>query len=54
MKKNNLILALEILIIIMSLWIGITSLIYNLKYPEKTKMQVFLHLPKHFILNFSK
>jgi len=33
-------------------WTSGTSMIYRFKNPSKTQTEVFLHIPKSFILNF--
>jgi len=40
------------LLIAIMLWVSLTSLVYNGLNPEKTQMEVFLHIPRHIILNF--
>jgi len=46
-------LILYILFYICFSWYVITTLIYTFSHPEKTQTQVFLHIPKHLILNFN-
>lgn len=38
--------------IVLCLWCSVTSLIYWGMNPELSQMEVFLHIPKSFILNF--
>lgn len=40
--------------LIIVFWITITSLSYWGRYPNKTGMEVFLHIPKSAILDFDK
>jgi len=37
-----------------SVWCAITSTIMGFKHPEMTEMQLFLAIPKTFVLNFEK
>lgn len=50
--KNKLIKILNIVIIIIIIWVSITTSIYAMKNPSKTQTEVFLHIPKSFILKF--
>jgi len=42
-----------IIFVIILLWVACTSVIYSFINPSKTQTEVFLHLPKSFILDFS-
>ncbi len=42
----------NVLLIIVIMWMNITSLIYWGMNPGLSKMQVFLNIPKSFILDF--
>lgn len=33
-------------------WHFATTMIYAFSHPEKTSTQIFLHIPKHFVLDF--
>lgn len=35
------------------LWAACTSQIYGFKNPSKTQTEIFLHIPKSFVLDFS-
>ena len=47
--KNNFLLTLFTFCI---MWCVFTTTIYTFKHPNKTQTEVFLHIPKSFILNF--
>jgi hypothetical protein len=47
LKKILLIIAA-----IITFYLVVTNTIYAFSHPEKTKTQLFLHIPKTFILNF--
>jgi len=47
-KKFTSIFGLLILI-----WIGITTTIYRFKNKSTTETELFLHIPKSFVLNFN-
>jgi len=38
--------------IILLLWISVTSIIYRFSNKNKTETEIFLHIPKSFILDF--
>jgi hypothetical protein len=52
--KDKITETLFFLFIICMLWIGLTSLIYGFFNTDKTQTQIFLHIPKSFILDFKK
>lgn len=43
----------QVICFIVVLWIVITSTICAFKNPEMTQTQLFLHIPKSFILDFN-
>ena len=51
--KHNIKLTFQIICFIILLWISITSTICAFKNPEMTETQLFLHIPKSFILDFN-
>jgi len=52
-EKYNIGFNLRGLTLIACLWMSITSFACNIVNPEMTQMQVFLNIPKSFILDFS-
>jgi hypothetical protein len=52
--KNFLAKVGFILLMMVLFWHGFTTNIYALKHPEKTRTQLFLHIPKSFILDFKE
>ncbi len=44
----------KIIFALIFLWVAITSNIYWFKNKQKTEMEVFLHMPKSFILDFTE
>ncbi len=57
MKDKKLFRILDIIFYVICaalVWIAISSTIYNFVNPEKTAVESFLHIPKSFILEFSK
>lgn len=51
---NTVLLIIAILLIVIFLYIGITSTIYQFMHPEKTQTQLCLHLPKTILLDFKE
>jgi hypothetical protein len=43
---------LEIIVISVMMWIMTTNVIQAFKCPEMSQTELFIHLPKSFILNF--
>jgi hypothetical protein len=43
---------LKIIMISIVIWTALTSLKYRLLRPDKTETELFLHIPKSFVLNF--
>lgn len=41
-----------IILVLLLLWIGVTSIIARFKNPKLTETELFLRIPKSFILNF--
>lgn len=53
MKKHDKILTIiGIILVLLLLWIGITSTIAGFKNPKLTQTELLLKIPKSFILNF--
>ena len=52
-RKHNIKFIFKIICCIILLWISITSTICAFKNPEMTETQLFLYIPKSFILNFN-
>lgn len=50
--KNRKLDIIAIMLFVLSAWIGGTSLLYSIKNPELTQMQVFLHIPRSVIFDF--
>lgn len=44
---------LTVLFFILSAWVAITTTIMAFSHPEYTETQLFLSIPKAFILNFN-
>lgn len=45
---------IKIVLLVITFWICTTTTICAFTNPELTETQLFLHIPKSFILNFSK
>jgi len=50
MKKRDKII--YSIVAILSLWIVITNIVMAFNNPEMTQTELFLHIPKTFLLNF--
>lgn len=50
--KRFIEMVLRILFVLFIFYLGIVSTIYRFKHPEMTETELFLDLPKAFILNF--
>jgi len=46
--------AIRIILITASLWLAITTIVFRIKNPEQSEMQVFIHIPKSFVLDFER
>lgn len=47
-RKDWLVVGLALI----SIWAVVTTSIYRFKHPEKSETELFLHIPKSFVLNF--
>ena len=56
MKKeyNKIITIVWFILVLLLLWIGVTSTIAAFKNPKLTETELFLRIPKSFILNFKQ
>ena len=43
---------IRIILVLLLLWIGVTSIIARFKNPKLTETELFLRIPKSFILNY--
>lgn len=50
--KDWLYVGFTIVIVLLTVNRLVTGFIYNYQHPEKTRMEVLLHTPKHFFWDF--
>lgn len=51
-KYDKIITIIGIILVLLLLWIGVTSTIAGFKNPKLTQTELFLKIPKSFILDF--
>lgn len=51
-KYDKITTIIGIILVLLLLWIGVTSIIAGFKNPKLTETELFLRIPKSFVLNF--